>query len=410
MPSKQCLMTKVMVIDYSGHPFQVQLSRSLAAHGFETLHAFAASSETPKGELERRDDDPQQFSTQAVSLNEPFNKTDFVKRRSQERRLGRLFAELVSEFQPELIIASNCPIETLRFILKAKRQVGAKFIFWLQDLLGEATTRVLAQRLGPLGYLPGYYYQRLERGFLREADHIVAISDDFLPILRDKYGISPEHVTVIENWSPIDDLPLYPRDNDWAQAHLPPSDFRIIYSGTLGFKQDPAVLLKLAEKIDCEIIVFSQGEAANRLAADAARRGLGNLSVRPWLPFAELPKALAGADLLIVLLEPDAGIFSVPSKVLTYLCSGRAILGSISGDNLAAKIINHNGAGATCEPGDHEGLINVARAFYNDRRRVDIAGRAGRAYAENTFDIAAISARFKKIIDSITEKTERYVS
>ena len=403
-------MTKVMVIDYSGHPFQVQLSRSLARYGFETLHAFAASSETPKGELERRDDDPATFSTRAVSLNEPFNKTDFVKRRSQERRLGHLFAELVRDYQPELIIASNCPIETLRFILNAKRQVGATFIFWLQDLLGEATTRVLAQRLGPIGYLPGYYYQRLERGFLREADHIVAISDDFLPILKSKYGIAPEDVTVIENWSPIEDLPQYPRDNEWAQAHLPPCDFRLIYSGTLGFKQDPAALLELAEKIDCEIVVFSQGEAANRLASDAARRGLGNLSVRPWLPFSDLPKALAGADLLVVLLEPDAGIFSVPSKVLTYLCSGRPILGSISGDNLAAKIINQNGAGTTCEPGDHDSLIDAARSFYSDRKRVDIAGRAGRAYAEKTFDITAIAVRFKKIIENITDKTERYVS
>ena len=38
---------------------------------------------------------------------------------------------------------------------------------------------------------------------------------------------------------------------------------------------------------------------------------------------------LASADVLVALLETDAGAFSVPSKVLTSLSAGRPILAAI---------------------------------------------------------------------------------
>ena len=34
---------KIIVHDYAGHPFQVQLSRRLASRGHEVLHLYCAS-------------------------------------------------------------------------------------------------------------------------------------------------------------------------------------------------------------------------------------------------------------------------------------------------------------------------------------------------------------------------------
>lgn len=390
---------RLLIADYSGHPFQVQLSRALAARGHEVLHLFSASSETPKGELERKPDDPPGFQVVGVTLDEPFDKQNFVKRRRQEIRVGKLFAEVVERYRPEVGIFANHPVDTLAHSVPALRRTGAKFIFWLQDLLGEASTRVLAEKLGPPGALIGSYYSAREARHLRNADHIVAISDDFRPVLIDRLGIDPERVSVIENWAPLDDLPVYPRDNDWAREHLPPSALRVIYSGTLGFKQDPEALLDVAAEVDCEVLIFSQGAAARSVATKAAERGLTNLSVRDWLDFADLPKALAGADLLAVLLEPDAGAYSVPSKVLTYLCVGRPVVGSIAANNLAARIITRAGAGIVCEPDDHRALVAAVRRFATDRALAAAAGAAARRYAEATFGIEGIADRFEAVID-----------
>lgn len=392
---------RILLIDYSGHPFQVQLSRALASVGHETLHLYTGSSETPKGDLVKKPSDPTLFDVRMVKLDEPFNKTNFFKRFLQERQIGRLFADEVLAFRPDVLICANCPIETLKIVRQAQERVRAKFVFWVQDLLGEAASRVLGKKLGILGNVAGMYFEDQEQSLLQAADHVVAIAEDFRTTLTERYQVTRSSITVIENWSPIEDIPTLDRDNDWARANLPPSEFRIVYSGTLGFKQDPELLVRLAKEIECDLYVFSEGAVARKLASEAESAGLENLHVRPWLDFSDLPKALASADLLVVLLEPDAGAFSVPSKVLTYLCAARPILGSINPTNLAAKIIVRIGAGTVASPGEHADLIDAAKRYKENLGEARAAGLAGREYAEETFDISRISKKFLQIIENL---------
>src|SRR5690606_38861377 len=147
---------------------------------------------------------------------------------------------------------------------------------------------------------------------IAESDHVVLISPDFVAPVEELAGKRTQ-MSVIENWAPLDEVPSYERDNAWAREQLAPAAFRMIYSGTIGFKHNPDLLLALAASVNGDICVFSEGEAADYLRAEAAERGLANLKIAGWLPFGDLPKALAAGDALIVVLEPEAGIYSVPS-------------------------------------------------------------------------------------------------
>jgi hypothetical protein len=49
---------RILVSDYSGHPFQVQLSRELARRGHSVTHTYSAGFQSPKGNLSVGDDDP----------------------------------------------------------------------------------------------------------------------------------------------------------------------------------------------------------------------------------------------------------------------------------------------------------------------------------------------------------------
>ena len=388
---------RILVSDYSGHPFQVQLSRALAMRGHDVLHVYSASFQTPKGDLVRHPDDPMGFAIQGVFSAETFAKDSFVKRRRQEIEVGGLIGAEIARFRPDVVFSSNAPIDSQRRIYHAARAAGAGFVFWIQDLYGEAIRRILRDRLGVIGDAIGRYYQGMERKLVRASDHVVAISADFRTMIAAATGIPADKVSVIENWAPLDEVPVAPHDNDWAVANLPASPARFLYSGTLGFKHDPAVLLTLARATDGDVIVFSEGKAAGALADDAAAAGIGNLSVRPWLPFAELPSALAGGDVLIVILEPDAGLFSVPSKVLTYMCAGRPILASIPANNLAARIIQDAGAGLVVAPGDHAAFVAAAAKLHADPALRVAMGARARAHAERVFDINMISGKFDDI-------------
>lgn len=392
---------RILVSDYSGHPFQVQLSRELARRGHTVCHTFSAAFQTPKGNLTRQANDPEGFDIVPIRLGKPFAKTTFFARRQQEIEIGHALAKLVADFKPDVVISSNAPLDTQGVFQKAARLHGARFVFWLQDIYSEAISRVVPRKLPVVGYAIAAWYRYFEFAMLRSSDSVVAITEDFVPPLVAK-GVDQSRIAVVENWAPTDELPLAPRDNEWTAANMPADGLRIVYSGTLGYKHNPGLLFALARaNPDAHVMIFSEGQVAEKAAADAKAEGLANLHVRPWVPFADLPKMLSGADVFVAVIEPEAGIYSVPSKILTYLAVGRPILASVPADNLAARLITRNNAGYVASPGEDAKLLEALARLSSDPELRTSMGDSGRAYAARTFDIEAIGDRFMTILHNL---------
>jgi glycosyltransferase involved in cell wall biosynthesis len=281
-------------------------------------------------------------------------------------------------------------------------------VFWLQDAYGVAIDQLLRKKLPVVGALVGGHYRRLERRLWRASDAIVSITEDFSSMLG-AAGIAGARVTVIENWAPLDELPQRPRANDWAAAHGLTDKRVLLYSGTMGLKHDPELLVHLARRFkdapDVRVVVVSEGIGADHIARAKTAEQLDNLLVLPFQPYAALPDVTATADVLVVVLEAGAGIYSVPSKLLTYLCAGRAILGAMPLDNLATRIVARAGAGLVAAPADTMGFLTAAQMLLDDPTRRTAAGASARAYAERTFDIQAVAQRFEAVL--ITAMTAR---
>jgi hypothetical protein len=96
----------------------------------------------------------------------------------------------------------------------------------------------------------------------------------------------------------------------------------------------------------------------------------------------------------------------VPSKVLTSLCSGRAILGSMPPENLASRTIVNAGAGLVVEPDDRAGFLAAARSLLDAGARTT-CGDAARAYAERTFAIRPVTDRFEAILDRVASRNNQ---
>jgi len=202
---------------------------------------------------------------------------------------------------------------------------------------------------------------------------------------------------VIENWAPLDGITPLPKANPWAMDHGLADVPVFLYAGTLGIKHDPSILMQLAQGVpEAKVVVVSEGIGADWLREKTTN--VANLKVLPYQPFNRLSEVLASGDVLVVILEPEAGAFSVPSKVLTSLAAGRAILAAIPGSNLAARTITRVGAGRVVEPGDREGFVEAGRLMLADRPGRDASASAARSYAESTFGIMVIADRFETII------------
>ncbi len=120
---------RILIHDYSGHPFQVQLSRALAERNHQVLHLYCSSFQTPRGLVQKLDTDSDNFSCRAIELSRPFEKYKFIKRFFQEIEYGNLLVKEVDKFKPDILVSANNPLDPQRILLKYCNKNDIKFIF-----------------------------------------------------------------------------------------------------------------------------------------------------------------------------------------------------------------------------------------------------------------------------------------
>jgi colanic acid biosynthesis glycosyl transferase WcaI len=393
---------RVVVHDYGGYPFVLELSRALADR-HEVLHLHGGGIRPSRADMSRRPTDPPSLRIEAVPIHEPLVSRAGLSRLLQERRYGRVLANKIRDFAPDSVLSVPSSLDAQAAALAVAREVGAGFTFWLQDLYGQAMERLLGRRAALVGRVIASRFSRLERRLLQRSDAVVAITHDFLRILHE-WKVDDGRVSVIPNWAPLDQIEPLPKVNAWSKQHGLADTPVLLYAGTLGRKHDPQLLLALAAGLpQANVVVVSEGAGTDLLRRNTTAP---NLQILPLQPPKQLGEVLASADVLVAVLDADANIFSVPSKVLTYLAAGRPILAAIPEANLAARTIEEAGAGVVVEPDDTDAFVAAARSLMTDAAARDAAGARGRAYAERMFDIGPIADRF----DSILEGSRRHTA
>ncbi len=149
--------------------------------------------------------------------------------------------------------------------------------------------------------------------------------------------------------------------------------------------------------------MISEGKGRDWLEGWKRDRGpaADNLVLLDFQPYEDLPAVMGSASVLVAVLEPDASRFSVPSKVLTYLCSGRAIVGVLPADNSVAEILEGQGAGVVVPPARRDDVGLLVARLLDDPDSCQAMGRAGRRYAEQTFSPETAADRFVEVFGDL---------
>ena len=376
---------RILLSDYVGHSFTVELVDSLRRRSIDAHYSYCPSVVSPKGSVGRRDH-------LAVSAGSSFERYRPWKRLVSEVRYGLNTARAARRLRPDVHVVCNMPLVSLLLVWVAGAIRGERLVIWFQDVQSGLAAGVLRSRRVAAA-LSG-----LETFVLRRADRVVAISDELADDAR-RRGVEPSRITVLENWAPIERLPVVARRNRWSSAHGLDDGPTLLYSGTLARKHRPELLAQLARGLAGDratVVVVSEGYGADRLAELRDRStDLDNLTLLPFQPFECLPDVLASADVLLVLLEADAGRFSVPSKILSYLCAARPVLGAMPSGNAATRTLTQRtAAGVVVAHDDGGALVTEARRLILDPARRAAMGAAGRAYAERHFAEGSVVERF----------------
>jgi glycosyltransferase involved in cell wall biosynthesis len=404
------LTSRIVVHDYSGHPGQAQLSRELARRGYEVTHQHCPSYTTGKGSLQLEPGDPATLEFEGCAMDGRFNKYSAVSRLRQEFSYGRKAARVIADKAPAVAVISNVPLFAHGIMARRLGRRGIPMVFWHQDIYSEAIGVEAKKRIPLLGGLIARIADRVERSIARRSNAVVAISPTFLERLE-SWGVEHKS-TVVSNWAPIDELPVHKSDNEWSRRMGLSGKPVVLYSGTLGLKHDPSILALIAEKLgdshpDAKVVVVSEGKGREWLETWKQENPSDNLMLLDFQPYEELPLVMASADVLLAILEPDASRFSVPSKVLTYLCSERAIVGVLPPENAVAEVLTTHEAGCVVDPADRARAASEVAALLDQEERCQAMGRAGRRYAERAFSPEVAADRFLEVFGSCLDTRPR---
>jgi glycosyltransferase involved in cell wall biosynthesis len=298
-------------------------------------------------------------------------------------------------------MAANVPIPTLVVLAAVLWLGGIPWVLWHQDVQAVAIRTFAGKKLSRAFAVVAMLIGAGEKWCARRAAAVVVIADSFLDVHR-RWGTAPK-ATVIANWAPLEEIRQVTRANDWSHEHGLDGVRTLLYSGTLGLKHNPALLVGLARQVidggqPVRLVVVNQGPAEQVLREEAAAQDVP-LLLLPFQPYERLSEVLGSGDVLVVLLEQDAGAFSVPSKTLSYLCAGRPVLGLMPAENLAATLVR--AVDGCVLPPDEAALPEAAqwvREVLANADRARALGKAGRALAEREFALTACADRFEEIL------------
>lgn len=404
-------LPRIQVHDFSGHPFQAELSRELARRGFEVEHVHSAQYASGKGRLAIEAGDPARLSFATIDVPTTFDKYSPWGRIRFERAYVKAWRQQLKRSRPDLVVACNVPLLALNGLRAWATRNKQPWILWHQDIFSLAMGDELDRRFPTsLARIGRSYFVSRERKAVASATRVVAIGDEFAKMYA-SWGIARDKFEVISNWAPVDDIKPVERDNPWALEHLDGrDDLRLLYAGMLGRKHNPQLLVDLLDGLrangcEAELVVVSEGEGADELSAAALDRVDGDITVLPFQSATDLPRVLGAGDVLVAILEPEASKFSIPSKVLSYLAAGRPILGLMPADNPAAQDIAAIG-GFVANP-DVAGVassVEWLKKLSGDGETQDSIGRRARQLAEEKFGIAPITDRFVRVIESAVRR------
>lgn len=297
-------------------------------------------------------------------------------------------ARLASRPGWELVIASSTPLSVALPALLARRLHGTPFLFEIRDPWPELPAAMGLRRPLLLGAM-----ERLAGAACREAAAVVALTEGMAETARAR-STPPERLHVIGQGC---DLDLFgPQIPPWRPDAAGSGEMLAVYAGAHGRANGLRHLLEVAALLrdDHRIRLLLVGEGGEKpaLMAEAAARGLANLSFLAPLPKPGLARLLAGSQVGLLCLAPvpEFAEWTAPNKLMDYLAAGRPVLSNVPGE--AARLLAAGGCGET--HADAAALAAALRRLADQPARREAMGQAARRLAERTHDRRLLAARF----------------
>jgi colanic acid biosynthesis glycosyl transferase WcaI len=269
----------------------------------------------------------------------------------------------------------------------------APVFLWIQDLWPDTLVAIGLRRDQWMVRAAGV----LSRLLHRLCDRVLMQSMAFLePLVAS--GVNRARIAYLPNWAESYFRPV--KRETAVDPMLAIDGFRIVFAGNLGSAQSLETLLDAAQLlrnlVHVRWVVIGDGIMRDWFAQEIERRDLSHtVMMIGWQPPESMPVFFAHADALLVTLRRDP-VFSltIPSKLQTYLASGRPVLAALDGEGAAT--VSAAGAGYVTPAGDAAALAgSVVKLLNVGPAMREQMGLRGRAYYDEHFERSKLLDRLE---------------
>jgi putative colanic acid biosynthesis glycosyltransferase WcaI len=144
-------------------------------------------------------------------------------------------------------------------------------------------------------------------------------------------------------------------------------------------------------------LLVGEGEERAALEQEILRHRLTNIRVLPLQPPEAVPQMYAAADTLLLNQRSAVEDAVIPSKLLTYMSSGRAVVAAVSDRSEAARQVHRADCGVLVPAENPDALLSGVNGLRRSPALRQRLGRNGRAYAEAHFTKSRVLQSYERL-------------
>ena len=279
-------------------------------------------------------------------------------------------------------------------IAKACVKYGIPYMVPIQDIYPES----LFTRKKYAGFFKSMInalFLPIDRYYQNEAYLVRTISDEMADYLSRTRRIPRDKYLVINNWQ---------NDDVFFQGYSGRKvDEKIVfaYVGSINEHANVDLMIKaFAESAipNSEFRIYGGGTMKEECISLAKEKGLTNVFF-DLVSRDQVAWVQSQADVLVLALPAGNGSFCLPSKLTSYMLSGKPVLASIDADSAASRIIMSAGAGIIVAPDDLKAMATGFRYYGN--METTLREKEGNSSLDYALRHLTRAVNLKMIVDEI---------
>lgn len=311
---------------------------------------------------------------------------------------GRKCANYIKEHRNEIDAIYNGPWQLFGVYIVAKAAVkyNIPYLITVQDIYPESLLTGhhypgIVEKMVKTVFLP------MDKYYTFHAVKVRTISDEMADYMSKTRHISRNHYLPLDNWQNEEDYINLP-------AHKKGERTVFSYVGSINVHSNVDLIIKAfyeAAIPNAELRIYGGGNRKEQCVELVKELGADNILFdmvsRDKVPFVQNE-----ADVLVLALPKGNGGLCLPSKMTSYMLSGKPILASIDSTSASVRYVKEANCGITVEPNSVEHLIEGFRRYGQmTPYELEKLGKNSRLFAEKNLTRSANLPKLINVFDDI---------